>query len=250
MVPRLSLPYLHPVKNLHCTAVRGDKMERIRDKEWGETWRREVLGEKEQRQTKEWVHCLLISAWLVMKRGCNVQCTKHNVCRANTSFDAWCKNFQHLLRRRQQASHQTPTLYPPLQTTAKTGWIKHVPHQFSCNFLSILRWSKEFGLGEKGFLLSRLCEVPLIGQVQRMLSCDLWQRRDFGDFGLGAWGRMSVSARVCFVLFLSACVKSILIGAMNKIKGCDWFRGKLDSSAAEGCHGCQVPVGLHCKSTH
>lgn len=37
------------------------------------------LGEKEQRQSKEWVHCLLILAWLVMKRGCNVQCTKYIV---------------------------------------------------------------------------------------------------------------------------------------------------------------------------
>ncbi len=30
------------------------------------------------------------------------------------------KFFQHLLRRRQQASHQTPTLYPLLRMTAKT----------------------------------------------------------------------------------------------------------------------------------
>lgn len=29
------------------------------------------------------------------------------------------KFFQHLLCRRQQASHQTPTLYPPLQMAAK-----------------------------------------------------------------------------------------------------------------------------------
>ena len=53
-----------------------------------------------------------------------------------------------------------------------------------------------------------------------------------------------------FRSFVSASVKSIMIGAVNKIEGCDWLRGKLDSSAAEGCHGCQVPVGLHCKSTH
>lgn len=79
MAPRLSLPYLHPVKNLHCTAVRRDKMERKKIRSEGETWRREVRGKKEQRQSKERGHCLLILAWLVMKRGRNVQCTKYIV---------------------------------------------------------------------------------------------------------------------------------------------------------------------------
>lgn len=39
-------------------------------------------------------------------------------------------------------------------------------------------------------------------------------------------------------------------GPMSTIKGCHWLRAKLDSSAGEACHGCQVPVGLHCKSRH
>lgn len=55
-----------------------------------------------------------------------VQCAMHKVhcamCAVQTlplMLDA--KFFQHLLRRRQQTSHRTPTLYPPLQMTAKAG---------------------------------------------------------------------------------------------------------------------------------
>lgn len=51
-----------------------------------------------------------------------VQCAMHKVrsamCAVQTlplMLDA--KFFQHLLRCRQQASHQTPTLYPPVQMT-------------------------------------------------------------------------------------------------------------------------------------
>lgn len=189
-----------------------------------------------------------------MKRGCNVQCTKNNVQCVPCKHFLWCStlNFSNICSAvKPPTKHQHCTHHCKWLPGLAEWNIYHTDPQLShvpfCLFWDEAKGSDWWGTG---FAKQRLCEISLIGQVQSMASCDLWQRWDFGDFGLGAWGWMSARLWVCFVLLWVPVPKSIAIGEMNKIEDYDWLQGKLDSSAAEGCHGCQVPVGLHCKSTH
>lgn len=186
-------------------------------------------------------------------------------------------SLQRLLCRRQQASHQTPTLYPPAQTTAKAGWIKTLTTRLRTfsQSLSPVRRSKELEWRCRGMEGMHTFEFLLIGQVMRPPLRDLTGSaspltalgffRAFWVFFfllllLLAFSRAlrvecELRARICFCSFVRR-LCGIVIGAMKGIKSCDWCGRREggvvgpDSSAAEGCHGCQVPVGLHCKSTH
>lgn len=227
MVPRLSLPYLQPVKNLHCTAVRGDKMERkrcrVRGRHGGEGFG--VKKSKDRVKTGYIVYLFWLSfykAW--------VQCAMHKVhcamCAAQTlPLMLGAKFFQHLLLRHQRASHQTPTLYPPLQMTAKTRWIKHLPHRstsISCNFLSILRWSEGFELGKKSFVKHTLRSLS---DWAGTLYVVLWFVTAVGFWRLwvGCLSLSACEAWVCFVLFWLPVWKA------------SWLEQWIKSRAAIGC---------------
>jgi len=237
MGPRLSLPHLHPVKNLHRTAVRGDKMERERDLERGETWGGES-GEKSEAKSHEC--CLLILAWLVMKRGCNKQWTKLSVQSVLWKHFLWCSmlNFPNICSA---IISDPPTKHqhvPQFQLTSKTGCAISHRSQFSHTdklpvYLKIKLF--EFG-GKKWKAKQNLCEMN--AQVWRRLS---------GSKETWCFRLSECEHLVCF---MSVSTESILTGAMKKIKSSTYLQRKIDSSAAEGCQGCQVPVGLHCKSTH
>lgn len=139
---------------------------------------------------------------------CNAQSTFCNVCRTNTF-----QFFQHLLCR-QQASHQTPPVYPPLQMTAKNGWIKHLLHWSTSTsyFLSLLRSSGQFGIG--GRTLWSL--VYWAGTVYAVLWFD---RTACALTALGFFETLGWALKVewwwgldLFCSFVSAYVKGILIG--------------------------------------
>lgn len=70
---------------LHCSVGRKHGGSEIRSE------RRhggEGFGVKEKSKDRVKSGYFVYLFWLMMKRGCNMQCAKYNVCQANTSFDA------------------------------------------------------------------------------------------------------------------------------------------------------------------
>lgn len=137
---------------------------------------RKVYGNQSECRVKTgyFVYLLWLGLWWNVGAMHKVQCA---MCGMQTLLlIRSAKFFQHLLQRCQQTSHQTPTLYPPLQMIAKWGWIKHLPQWFtaiSCNFLSVLKEAK--GLES------------------------LWHQWDFLRLWVGCLRLNECDGRVCFV---------------------------------------------------
>lgn len=128
--------YLHPVKNLHRTAVRGDKMERGKHVERGNARRRQSLvGESDGKSLELFTFFSHFLAWSVMKRGCNEQCTKHNVpC-------VLCKHSVLNLSNICSAVISNPPTKPPTCNTIESdcqNWLYQTDHNYLVltNFLS------------------------------------------------------------------------------------------------------------------
>lgn len=152
--------YLYHTSTLQkiCIALQrwGDKMERERYSVCvcrGKTWQKEIWGKKkkkEQRQSEEWAPCLLILAWLVMKRGCTVQYTNYFVQCVPRKHFLWCSmlNFSNICSvvvSEPPTKHQHCTHHcKPLPRLTELNIYHTDPHLSHVTFS--LFWDEGFGL--------------------------------------------------------------------------------------------------------